>query len=195
MSRFKMKQIIVPGYQGSPEGHWQFWLNGELNNSEMVVQDDFDFPKMDEWVTRLEEVIDQCNEPVQLIAHSLGCITVVKWALKYNTAKVDSVVLVAPADVESSYLPKDITGFGTIPQHKLPFKTTVIGSHNDPYMSIERVRLLANSWSATFVDAGFVGHINTASGFGPWPDLIPIIEAAKSSKDLFFPKNIHSHVA
>ncbi len=190
-----MKQIIVPGYQGSPEGHWQFWLNGELSNSEMVVQDDFEYPKMDMWVARLEEVISKCDEPIQLIAHSLGCVTVVKWAQQFNTAKIDSVILVAPADVESSYLPKEITGFGKIPQIKLPFSTTVIGSHNDPYMSFERVSSLANSWSAKFVDAGFAGHINTASGFGPWPDILPILEEAKSSNDIFFPKNIHSYVA
>ncbi len=190
-----MKQIIVPGYQGSPEGHWQYWLNGELTDCEMVVQDDFAYPKMSEWVQRLEEVISRCDEPIQLIAHSLGCVTVVKWAELFDTSTIDSVILVAPADVESSYLPKEITGFGTIPQLQLPFPTTVVGSHNDPYMSFERVSSLATRWDARFIDAGFVGHINTASGFGPWPALLPILEDAKSSNDLLFPENIHSSVA
>jgi len=190
-----MKQIIVPGYQGSPEGHWQYWLNGTLDDCEMVVQDSFGFPEMREWVNRLEEVIAEIDEPIQLIAHSLGCITVVKWAQQCDTTKIDSVVLVAPADVESSYLPKEITGFGTIPKLQLPFPTTVVGSHNDPYMSFERVNSLAACWNATFIDAGYVGHINTASGFGPWPALLPILETAKSSEDLLFPQNIHSYVA
>jgi hypothetical protein len=56
-----------------------------------------------------------------------------------------------------------------MPLGKLPFRTVIVGSMNDPYMTIERARFLAKAWGAGLVNAGSCGHINVASGFGPWP--------------------------
>jgi predicted alpha/beta hydrolase family esterase len=36
-------------------------------------------------------------------------------------------------------------------------------------MTIGEAFDLAAAWGAEFVDMGAAGHINTASGFGPWP--------------------------
>jgi hypothetical protein len=37
-------------------------------------------------------------------------------------------------------------------------------------MAQPRARWLAKRWGAEFVDMGEAGHINVASGFGPWPE-------------------------
>ena len=50
-----------------------------------------------------------------------------------------------------------------------PFPAVVVASTNDAFSTIDRARLLARVWGAGFVDAGACGHINVASGFGPWP--------------------------
>jgi predicted alpha/beta hydrolase family esterase len=36
-------------------------------------------------------------------------------------------------------------------------------------MGFDRASHLAQSWGADLVDLGHAGHINVASGFGPWP--------------------------
>ncbi len=171
-----MKQIIVPGYLGSPEGHWQYWLKYQLENAETVVQDSWEFPQMDQWVDRLQQVISESDEPVQLIGHSMGCITIAFWAAMHDTSMIDSVILVAPADSESSYLPDDIIGFSPIPLVTFSFPSILIASHTDPYMSFDRALHLANRWGADFVDAGDVGHINIDSGHGAWPELLPLLQ-------------------
>jgi predicted alpha/beta hydrolase family esterase len=45
----------------------------------------------------------------------------------------------------------------------------VAASRNDPWMSFSRAAQLAKTWQADVIDMGFAGHINVASGFGPWP--------------------------
>ncbi len=172
-----MRKIIVPGYQGSPKGHWQYWLQSVDSNATTVIQDDWDFPSMEKWVNRLQEVIETVDEPVQLVGHSMGCITIAFWAQKFNTDKVDSAVLVAPADSESSYLPKAITGFSGIPRTELPFPSVVVGSHTDPYMRFDRALYFANRWGSNFADAGNAGHINIEAGYNEWPELLTLLNS------------------
>jgi predicted alpha/beta hydrolase family esterase len=57
-----------------------------------------------------------------------------------------------------------------MPLAPLPFPALLVASSNDPYCSIERARLLAERWGAAFVEGGDLGHINAASGHGPWPE-------------------------
>ena len=50
------------------------------------------------------------------------------------------------------------------------FPAVVVASSDDPYCTLDRARHFASSWGATFAEAGSVGHINTVSGHGPWPE-------------------------
>lgn len=182
MKGVNMTRLIVPGFQGSPKGHWQYWLNETLSNSATVQQDDWFNPEMNSWVERLQETIESIDGPIQLVGHSMGVITILFWAQRYKTFKIDSAVLVAPADSESDYLPKEIIGFSSIPTVTLPFPSTLIGSHNDPYMSFDRALHFANRWGSDFVDAGHAGHINIASGYGKWYELLELLETARSKR-------------
>ena len=92
---------------------------------------------------------------------------------------VTGAFLVAPADVDNSATwpvtdgeTFDVasSGFAPLPLERLPFTSLLLASSNDPYCSIERARHLAKAWGATFVDGGTMGHINAASGHGPWPE-------------------------
>jgi predicted alpha/beta hydrolase family esterase len=38
------------------------------------------------------------------------------------------------------------------------------------------VAQLAQCWGAELIDAGEVGHLNPAAGFGPWADALPLID-------------------
>ena len=75
------------------------------------------------------------------------------------------------------YTPLRIRGFAPIPRRPLPFHSIVVASTNDPYITIERARQLADSWLADFVDVGAVGHINVESGFGRWTEGEAIVDA------------------
>jgi predicted alpha/beta hydrolase family esterase len=92
-------------------------------------------------------------------------------------------LLATPADVERP-LPAGYPGFDAlaenswmpIPREPLPFPSLVAASRNDPLAEWARVEALAFYWGAGLHDAGDVGHLNPAAGFGPWPEGRRLVE-------------------
>ncbi len=62
-----------------------------------------------------------------------------------------------------------MTGFTPIPTKKLPFKSIVVASSNDIWVSQERAQSFADAWGSAFINIGEAGHINVAGGYGEWP--------------------------
>jgi uncharacterized protein len=161
--------LIVPGLGGSGPEHWQTCLERSLPGTARVEQDDWDRPDRDKWAARLVGAVAQSPGAV-LVAHSLGCILLAHAALEYPNLPIGSALLVAPADVDSAgHTPDHVRSFAPIPRLALPFPAVTVASTNDPYMTLARTRELADAWDTEFVDAGPLGHINVAAGFGPWP--------------------------
>ena len=106
-----------------------------------------------------------------LVAHSMECIAVVQWAATTGNAikRVAAALLVSPPDVEAETIPVGPTGFAPCPLIRLPFKSIVVASTNDPFATLERARFFAEPWGSESVILESAGHINTASGYGPWP--------------------------
>jgi hypothetical protein len=63
-----------------------------------------------------------------------------------------------------------------MPLQLLPFPTIVVASRNDPTVSFNRARFLAESWGSEFIDLGAAGHINEKSGYGLWPEGHELVE-------------------
>jgi predicted alpha/beta hydrolase family esterase len=57
-----------------------------------------------------------------------------------------------------------------MPLRKLPFRSVVVASTDDPFVTLERAKLFATSWGSRLIQMSNAGHINTASGHGPWPE-------------------------
>lgn len=171
--------LIVPGWSGSGPDHWQSRWERSLKTARRIEQQHWRDPERDAWVSRIMTAVAEAKLPPVLVAHSLGVAAVAHAAAKIPRGLVAGALLVAPADVDSAdkwpltdgeVLPATDTGFAPLPLDPLPFASLMIASSDDPYCSAERARVLADAWGATFVDGGALGHINTASGHGPWPD-------------------------
>ncbi|MGI5169349.1 RBBP9/YdeN family alpha/beta hydrolase [Spirillospora sp. CA-253888] len=164
--------LTVPGYQSSGPAHWQtLWERADPARFTRVEQRDWDLPEVADWTAALDEAVAARPEPVLLAAHSLGCVTVARWAAERpeRASAVRAALLVAPADVER--LPDlPLGSFAPISRARLPFPATVVASQDDPYMAFDRAKDFAAAWGAEFVDAGAAGHINADSGLGEWPE-------------------------
>jgi predicted alpha/beta hydrolase family esterase len=68
------------------------------------------------------------------------------------------------------------TGFAPIPIDKINFKTIVVASTNDIWVSLERAQFFANNWGSEFINIGKAGHINVASGHTNWEDGLRILK-------------------
>ena len=167
----KYKFLTVPGLGSSGSAHWQtLWEKQNAEKFQRVEQINWDLPVCQEWIEKLEEEVRKLTKPTYLIAHSLGCLTVIHWAKKYTSEMVKGAFLVAPPDVENSKRLSFIEGFSPIPTFKLPFKSIVIASTTDQYASIERVKELAHAWGSEFINIGKKGHINATSNLGHWEE-------------------------
>ena len=162
------KILTLPGYCGSGDKHWQSLWEKEFDNIMRVEQDDWNNPQRDQWVDNLNTYIHK-NEKYILVAHSLACSLVSHWALKYDSSAIVGALLVSPADVDSAkHTPDEVRDFMPMPLSPLPFKSIVVASDNDPYVSLERAKFFADSWESSFINIGSYGHINAESGLASW---------------------------
>jgi uncharacterized protein len=162
--------LILPGWQNSGLGHWQSLWQAQHGYTR-VEQHDWMRPLRGDWLSRLEDAVLASDEPVVLVAHSLGCILAAAWAShSHNTHRVKAALLVAPGDVAREEVRAQLYSWSPIPLQKLPFPSVLLGSHDDPYCSLERAQVFAQAWGSQFIDYGHNGHINAVSGLGRWPD-------------------------
>jgi len=100
-------------------------------------------------------------------------------------------MLVAPADPDrfDQNGVKHSQGIGTsesvialIPTHALPVPSMLIASDNDPWMQASKARLWGECWGSRTFTLKDAGHINTSSGFGPWPDGLKLFKHFQSTK-------------
>jgi uncharacterized protein len=185
-----LRVLIVPGLNGSGPGHWQTLWEHQYK-CERVEQRDWKNPDAVAWVETLDAAIRAHQDKVVIVAHSLGCWTVIRWVALYADSmdRVQSALLVAPPAIGSSAaLPKSAMDFVRHPMKKLPFPSILVGSENDPYMTPERAQSLARMAGSHFVNAGRLGHINIDSGHGPWPQGEALLRRLikRFSADAFF---------
>ena len=166
-----IRYLIVPGWHGSPNEHWQSHWQRTLPNSSRVEQADWLLPQREDWIAELGRCIASDRRPVVLVAHSLGCITVAHWAAQasvYLLQRVRGALLVAPADVERNHCPEPLRNFAPLPRQPLPFTSQLVGSDNDTAASAARAIELGQIWGSETVILPGAGHINVASGHQRW---------------------------
>lgn len=163
--------LIVPGYTSSGPDHWQTLWERSYHGARRVEQRSWDRPRRDEWVEALDSAVADVAGPVVLVAHSLGCATVAHWLdTPRAPATAVAALMVAPADVDQPGWPPEVIGFTPMPMKSFPLESVVVASGNDPWVAIERAVAFAEAWGSTLVDVGEMGHINTESGLGDWPE-------------------------
>ncbi|MDH7802153.1 MULTISPECIES: alpha/beta hydrolase [unclassified Rhizobium] len=175
--------LIVPGLNGSDEGHWQrHWLLDDPQ-AQLVDQENWECPVLEDWLNRLEVAL-AATESAYIVAHSLGCLLVANMASRPVASKIRGALLVAPAHLDRvEAMHPCIVRFGAYPQAPLAFTSLVVGSMNDPYMNPEELACTAGNWGSDLVNLGSVGHINIAAGFGRWPEGYALFERLKEASE------------
>ena len=173
--------VFVPGLRDDMPDHWQALLQARLPRSACVPRLGKHNLVLAAWVEALQATIAAIQGPVVLVAHSAGVMMVAHWARSYR-ADVRGALLAAPPDFEAGLPPGYPTrealalhGWLPPPRGRLPFSSIVVGSTNDPLASLDRAAGFALDWGSEVVNAGAVGHLNPASGFGEWPLAIDLL--------------------
>ena len=173
--------LNVPGLRDHVEDHWQTILQRALPNSRAVAPLEHDKLSRAARVEALDAALREIDGPVVLVAHSAGVMITVHWAQQHRRP-IMGALLATPADLETplpaGYPAQDAlreNGWLPMPRERLPFPSIVVASTNDPLARVERVADMAQAWGSRFVDAGAVGHLNPASGYGEWPRAVEFV--------------------
>jgi hypothetical protein len=145
------------------------WEHGDPN-LRRIEQADWETPDLGNWVTTIDASVAKAQAPVILVAHSLGCSAVAHWARTSRRTTIAHALLVAPTDLDLPDTAPAVLGFRPVPRTLLPFPSTVVASRTDPVCPWPSALRFAEAWGSRLIDIGDAGHINTASGHGPWPD-------------------------
>jgi predicted alpha/beta hydrolase family esterase len=165
--------LIVPGWRDSGPGHWQSLWAERYARTVRVQQDNWLTPARAAWVDSIRRTILAQPEPVVVVAHSLGCIAVTHLPPEAE-ACIAGALLVAPADPERRSILAD---FAPVPSRKLPYRSVLVASSNDPFCPIRLAGAYARNWGSEFVRVPDAGHINIESGHGPWPLGVALLQS------------------
>ena len=174
--RYKPPRVlIIPGLHDSGAGHWQTWLQGQYRDSRRVTQRDPSRPELERWAERIQRTLEVAGEGEWLaVAHSFGALALVKHLADWPDSTIREALLVAPAEPDKFGIAE------ALPHQRLARRTRVIASTTDPWMSAASAARWAHRWGASYSNLGPVGHINTESGFGPFPLAKSWVEAARA---------------
>ena len=174
--------VFVPGLRDHVPDHWQTLLQARLPGSVCVPRLGRENLALAAWVEALEATVAAIRGPIVLVAHSAGVMMVAQWARAHSTRSVNGALLAAPPDFESGLPPgypsrESLAENGWMPiaRELLPFRSIVVASTNDPLATVDRAAGFARDWGSELVDAGAVGHLNPASGFGEWPQAAELL--------------------
>ncbi|MFF0457535.1 RBBP9/YdeN family alpha/beta hydrolase [Nocardia africana] len=173
--------VIVPGLREHVDNHWQTILAAESPNARTVPPSSN--LSLDERLTALDQTLSTVPGRAILVAHSAGVLTTVHWAQRHpNEIRITGALLATPPNLDTA-LPTGYpaqhtlaaSGWTPTPRRQLPFPSIVAASSNDPLADPGDVADLAASWGSRLIDLGEVGHLNPASGYGPWPEALELI--------------------
>ena len=167
--------LILPGYGGADPGHWQQRLAQKLSAARIVEQADRDMGSLAAAVGVVEAALKGASKPVVFVTHSAGgqlLAHAMQMIADHDVkAKARGGFLVAPpCDDALKRLQGLDPAFVPTPRGPLPFPSILVASSNDPHATLEQSADIALAWGSQFAEAGEAGHINVASGHGPWPE-------------------------
>lgn len=163
--------LIVPDRGDAPADHWQARWVRNLKTARRIEQAEWHAPKGGDWADRIFAAARTQTRPTVLVAHGLGVLAVAHAAERLGATAVVGAFLVAPLDLGApSRGAAPPRGFWPVPAEALPWPAVVVASADDPDCQLATARALSEQWGAAFTEAGPVGHLDIASGHGPWPE-------------------------
>jgi predicted alpha/beta hydrolase family esterase len=166
-----LKVLMLHGWGGSDDPHWQAWLAGEIVKKYGTVSfpllDNSHFPSKNRWMKQVKALMSDF-QPDVVICHSLANIL---WFHLCNEGEIGTVkrlLLVAPPSLNCEL--ETLKTFFPLEAPKKLFAEEVflVTSDNDPYMTQEEASALQIALGVEMKVIHEGGHINTSSGYGEW---------------------------
>lgn len=166
-SRFSY--VSVPGIGDSGPDHWQTWIEQVAGDVPRIRLQDWKRPDLNAWLNAIDGAVMSQWTPTILIAHSFGALAAAQYAIE-EPSRIAGILLVAPAD------PARFEDAHNLSLAPVPCAGFLVASRNDPWMEMRVAQRWSQIWRLKLIDEGEAGHINVASGHGPWPAGLSYLE-------------------
>lgn len=166
------KTLILHGWGGSDDPHWQAWLAGELAKDYGIVAfpllDNPHFPTKNRWMKQVKALL-KSFQPDLVICHSLANTLWFHLCQEGEMTPVRRLLMVSPPrldlelDTIKTFFPVHV------PEALFAKEAMMVVADNDPYISMKEAKALQHALDIPMkvIEAG--GHLNTDSGYGAWP--------------------------
>ncbi len=161
--------LIVPGLNNSDDNHWQTLWQNRLPSAQRIAVKNWHEADLDKWRNAIKKSLAGVDRPSVLIAHSFGALAAASIAAEYPEL-IAAVLLVAPADPDKFQIAN------RLPDRPLSVPVHLIASSNDPWMKDSKAAYWALLWGANFLRIKELGHINSHSDIGVWPQGLKQLE-------------------
>jgi hypothetical protein len=169
--------LLIPGWNGSGEGHWQTWLEQRLaeggRETRRPAFADLDRPDLAQWLDALRAALaDLPADGYDVVAHSLGAVLWLHHIAAPGAApRAARVLLVGPPSPRTAI--SELAGFFPPPMDIDTVRrgadgTVLVAGDDDPYLpeGIAEAYGRPLKMATTIVPGG--GHLNVESGHGEW---------------------------
>lgn len=177
------RAFIIHGWDGNPHDSWKPWLKKELEKRNFQVispqMPGGEFPKLNEWIKTIHNIVGKPDKNTFFVGHSLGCIAIVRYltALSSNI-KIGGCVFIAGFSGNIG-IPQ-ISEFYSFPieVEKAKIHTnnfTIIHSDNDIDVPMEKAIEFKKQLNAKFILEHGMGHISESDGIKQLPSALKAI--------------------
>lgn len=180
-----MKKVyIIHGYSASSNDHWFPWFVEKVHamygiEVEVLRMPTPETPQVEAWLEKLRDKISTPNNETFIIAHSLGCITLLRYldALPESFA-LGGMILVSPFDKPLEIFPNlDAFVDTKLDYAKLSrniLQKHVIFSDNDMYVPSYVSKTLGAKLDSALLEIPRGGHFLGIEGFEMFPELYEV---------------------
>lgn len=137
------------------------WLRSYPTATEVVCASD---ESVQTWQSRLNQVINDHQGPVFLVAHGVGVLATLSWVTQASLrtqGRVKGAILAAPIT-----LPEQDERQHVLSQARMCFPAALVCGDNDAFCSVAEATRLAQNCGAKLMNQGDVGHMT--QGLGSW---------------------------
>ncbi len=177
---------MVHGFMGSPNGGWRPWLMGELEKDEVYAcalpMPNPNYPKKEEWVKTIADVVADPEDEIFLVGHSLGVPAILHYLQSLeNDRKINGVVLVSgPVKplkvVKYPVIDTFLDSFDFTHIKKVCKNFCIIHGDNDDKVPFNHAEELSKNLNCKLITIPNGGHLNGSAG---WTELPEVLEALK----------------
>lgn len=169
------KIYLVHCWDGQKDDGWYPWIDKKVvDENNKVIRFNMpntENPKIEEWISELDNQVEELSENTYFIGHSIGCQTILRYLETKNIDKIGGILFVAPwldllpeaiADEESynTAYPWINTPINFDKIKKITNNITCIFSDNDYFVSINQEKEFKKLLNTKTIIVNNKGHIS-----------------------------------